>query len=485
MVARQQLGDIFLGITPSAIRQYMKHAFAGARGKYRRIVIPCAGRFTLAEAAVDAGWRPDEIECSDISLFSSVLGFACAGRDLDELGVAFHDHLQHLTAHARAREALPGAVLYGLKVCQLKADVFYERMVRDELIRDPATYVSALNEQVGALAEKLRGIKFRQVDITQHCEEVAGDADTIVYCNPPGFAKGYTRMFDTKGAITWSDPRIPEFDKSGRMRLYHLLMPAPALAFFFRSKAVEEGFGEHAVFAVEKGRGRDFVLCNRPNEARTLVKKRGETKITNAKLPFLPDEHEIRPQSAVGFLEVSKGVALYYRDLFAHKLPTTRAERYFLMTIDGYLAAVFGMFFSEVQTGRSGTVYEVFGFCAPNKRYPRLNHLFMTCICNGTARKYFSDQCHGTLREVERFQTTCISTTPEQKSHRSTGLKLVSREPWGDGRFKLVYGGSFRAWNMRQTIEEWLKKMRNVEKETGKAMGVTKMPNKLASPEEA
>jgi hypothetical protein len=104
----------------------------------------------------------------------------------------------------------------------------------------------------------------------------------------------------------------------------------------------------------------------------------------------------------------------------------------------------------------------------------------MTCICNETARKYFSDQCHGALREVERFQTTCISTTPEQKSHRSTGLKLISREPWGDGRFKLVYGGSFRPWTMKQTIEEWLKKMRNVEKQTGKSMGVTKVPGEIA-----
>src|ERR1700736_4459388 len=133
MVARQQLGDIFLGITPAAIRSYMLKALQGAKasGRYDRVVIPCAGRFTIAEAAIDAGWKPEQIECSDISLFSTVLGYACAGRDLEELGVTFHDHLQHLHARARARgdlSLLPAAVLYGLKVCQLKEDVFYERM---------------------------------------------------------------------------------------------------------------------------------------------------------------------------------------------------------------------------------------------------------------------------------------------------------------------------------------------------------------------
>jgi hypothetical protein len=68
----------------------MLQAFKGALDLYDRVVIPCAGRFTIAEAAVDAGWRPEEIECSDISLFSSVLGYAAAQTDLNALPIEFH-----------------------------------------------------------------------------------------------------------------------------------------------------------------------------------------------------------------------------------------------------------------------------------------------------------------------------------------------------------------------------------------------------------
>ena len=83
-------------------------------------------------------------------------------------------------------------------------------------------------------------------------------------------------------------------------------------------------------------------------------------------------------------------------------------------------------------------------------------------------------------REVERVQTTCISTTPEQKSHRSTGLKLTLRETMPDGRFKLVYGGPFQKHTHAERIQCWIERMRNVEKQTGKTMGISLTPQALA-----
>src|SRR5271166_5378151 len=150
MAPRQQMGDIFLGITPAAIRQYMLQAFKGALGQYDRIVIPCAGRFTLAEAAVDAGWRPEEITCSDVSLFSTVLGYCAAGKDLDELGVTFAGELLAVAqpfAHARARDWLPGAVLLGIKLCQLKGRNLFEKQVRQEILDNRERYHAELQEQ--------------------------------------------------------------------------------------------------------------------------------------------------------------------------------------------------------------------------------------------------------------------------------------------------------------------------------------------------
>lgn len=327
--------------------------------------------------------------------------------------------------------------------------------------------------------------------VREHALRFAHDPAAVLYINPPGFAKGYAKMFNTKGRIAWADPQIPEFEpKSGRADLYRMLMDAPPLVFFFRSKAPEPGYAHHAVFSVEKGATADYVLCSRPAEVPLHVKAKKQTKVRPGKLPLLPFDHVITADSQIVFHETRKEIALYYRDLFAHKLGVTRAERYYLATIDGYLFAVFGMFFANSSDkwkayARGQVVYEVFGFTVPSKRYPRLNHLFMCSIVSEAARRFFSDDAYGSLQEFKVFQTTCISTTPEQKSHRATGLKLIEKRQRPDGRYHLVYAGPFRKETMAETIRRWLKMMENVERTTGKPMGVTMVPPGLITAEAA
>ena len=410
-----------------------------------------------------------------MSLFSSVLGYACAGQQIAGLGARFHGELAFLEDHAIKYPA--GTIFFGLKVCQLSATKYFEKIIRDELLRTPARFIEDLEARVDNLALKLRGIKYEALDIRDHCARVADDPSTVLMCNPPGFAKGYAKMFDTHDLITWADPKIAEFDaKTSRLALYEKLMPAPALVYFFRSKEPEPGYTDKAVFVLARNQNRDYVLCNRPAETKVMGLTRSPLKIADGKFAFLPDSHEITAESRLWFVKVDKGKALYYRDLFAHKLAATRAEQYYVAVLDGYLFAVFGMFFSEVMRNQSGQVYEVFGFTAPNKRYPRINHLFMASLVSEDSRKFFTSECNG-VRDVDRFQTTCISTTPEQKSHRSTGLKLTSKEARPDGRYKLVYGGPFRPFSMPETIARWLAAMTNIEKQNGKAMGVTLIPS--------
>lgn len=457
MVARQQLGDIFLGITPSPVRQFMLQQFKDARGHYDKIIIPCAGRFTIAEAAVSAGWLPTQIETSDVSLFSTLLGFACSGQNTDRLEILFSDELLPLCAHAH-NEGMAAVTLFAMKLCQLRADRPFERMVVNELNADPRRYIRELHLAIERLKDRLGGLAYEILDVRAHVARYRDDPAALLYINPPGFSKGYTKMFNLGERITWRDPKIPEFDaKTGRLELYRELMDAPPLVYFFRSKAPEDGFEGKSVFAVERNKSRDFVLCNRPEEASKSVRRRTETRIHAAKIPQMPVGYEIRPDSKLQFVVSDIQTALYYRDLFAHKLSVTRAERYYLTVIDGYLMAVFGLFVSDIDRGVRGRIYETFGFCAPIARYPRVNHLFMSALVCEDARKFFTE-LHGGLLDVTEFQTTCISTTPEQKSHRSTGLKLIEKEKMPDGRFKLVYGGGFKKLSFAETIQAWRRK---------------------------
>ena len=83
-------GAIFVGITPPQFRDYTYHLLQGARGRYGRLVTPCVGRFTVPHLAVAAGWERGLIEASDISLFSTVLGFCAAGKDPRAMNVRVH-----------------------------------------------------------------------------------------------------------------------------------------------------------------------------------------------------------------------------------------------------------------------------------------------------------------------------------------------------------------------------------------------------------
>ena len=80
--------SLFLGATPAPARDYLQRVFAAARGKYTRVVVPCAGRFSGPLMALRAGFKPEQIEASDISLFSGLIGALVAGTDCRELGAS-------------------------------------------------------------------------------------------------------------------------------------------------------------------------------------------------------------------------------------------------------------------------------------------------------------------------------------------------------------------------------------------------------------
>jgi len=80
-----QLGDIFSGIPPGATKKALTAIVQKTRRK--RFVVPFVGRFAAAQAVLAAGVKPTQLVTSDISLFSSVLGYAASGQDVRALGM--------------------------------------------------------------------------------------------------------------------------------------------------------------------------------------------------------------------------------------------------------------------------------------------------------------------------------------------------------------------------------------------------------------
>jgi hypothetical protein len=81
-----QLDKIFLGNAIAEHRKYMTELFRFFKSKgYKKTTIPACGQFTLVKCAIEAGFKPSQIYASDISLFSSILGYLYAGKSIESL----------------------------------------------------------------------------------------------------------------------------------------------------------------------------------------------------------------------------------------------------------------------------------------------------------------------------------------------------------------------------------------------------------------
>src|SRR5579883_649983 len=417
-----QIEDIFLGVTPSAARNFLRSTLRGIKNnpKYTRAVFPCCGRFGAVEAAIAAEVPAERIEASDIALFSCILGHLGSRGHLRELGIHFaSERFERLNAYIGKREEA-GAVFTAMKIAQLNGDKIYTRVIIDELWRGLDDYVMQLSGKAWELAGKIRGLRFDARDMIEHIRSVADDPGTIICLNPPLFQGGYQRMWRMVGTeIIWNAPNVPYFDPKTQLdKLFDILLSAKALTLFYRpanqAGGLDEKLRDYGVFASSAHRKTEFVCSNRPDEVEKLVQQQRETKVAPARIPVLPPDHVITENSTAGIVKTTAAQALYYRDLWAHKLGTTRSEGYYFVAVDGYIFGVFGMRYDQWLRGESSAVHEVFGFNVPSKRYPRLNRLLMAIIMSEDARKFYLSEFSGiALNDLDYFKTTCIATVPE------------------------------------------------------------------------
>ena len=238
----QEAGAIFLGNTPGPARSYMGGLLAAMRKRYKRLVIPACGKFAIAEVAVNVGWSPERIECSDVSLFSSVLGYLASGKPLSALHVtvtpppSLADTLSPLTYESA------GEVLYALKLLAAAhhSETYWDELLVRELSRHRDKHVEDLDNQAHALAGRLSGMSYEPLDMWDHMAQARDDPKALTYVNPPGYERGYTRLYDSGGALAWDEPKFVEFSpKTQHPARRDALMEFEGLAIFYRYQSIE------------------------------------------------------------------------------------------------------------------------------------------------------------------------------------------------------------------------------------------------------
>ena len=77
MAMFQNPGAFFLGTLVPSEQKFLKVLLESARKSgYTKFVEPCAGAFAMSHLAVQSGFKPSEIESSDVSMFTSIMGYA-------------------------------------------------------------------------------------------------------------------------------------------------------------------------------------------------------------------------------------------------------------------------------------------------------------------------------------------------------------------------------------------------------------------------
>src|SRR5690606_11932212 len=119
------------GITKSHLRALSYSFFANLKGLgYDKIVLPAVGEFNLAAIAIEAGFEPDQIYASDISAYSSALGYLFAGKPIDDLGLTLSDEIQAEVDAQTDDFGKVAIILYNMRLIKLSKIAYRANLLK-------------------------------------------------------------------------------------------------------------------------------------------------------------------------------------------------------------------------------------------------------------------------------------------------------------------------------------------------------------------
>ena len=473
MAMFQNPGTFFVGGTLTPVEQrfiavLLKNAH---KQGYTRFVEPCAGAFAMSHISAQCGYKPSEIEASDVSMFTSIMGYAITGQSLEEL---------EIRADGFTNEELldPAVALYAWKY--LKAtrnagrEYGYELMVDLEARRE--YYIDSLRAQLDRAKQLLHGMSYRPLDMWKHLEECYDDPHCIVIANPPTYTAGFEKWYDTGGRMTWKEPEYGIFDpKTGLTELYDKMSDAKCLLMCYEENAPGLTAG-HPVFArygVRDGIN-VYLTTNRPDEATMLAEGKMITRPNEGKLEpldcsILPRDYEITRKSKIQITQIERTAAQYYRKLWTHNFVGSSAPINMAVLIDGKLAGVFGLDKSALTMGAFGTqvsdaVFLMYGMTVPHKTY-RLGRLLQMLTQN---KALIMNICTDLEKEkAKTLKTVQMTKYPESKEMRGL-MELTKKVPDKKMGWRLTYESPLYDRTNEETLDEWLRREERWQKQREK-----------------
>jgi len=436
-------GAMFLGcLGPSEQKFLVTLIETAAKSGYTRFVEPCAGTFAMANLAVQNGFKPEQIETSDVNMMSTVLGYAITGQSLEPLEI-------HAQGFSDEELLDPATALYAQLYLRTSKnagnDYFYQILTDLRLRREE--HIESINRQIEVIKNLLGGMSYRPLDMWEHLKEVLDDPHALVIANPPTYFSGYEKFYD-------------------------LCMDAKALVICYQEKRVGEAVG-YTIYARSGTRAdlNAYITTNREEEATALangkkIKRPAESKLQPLDCSMLPRDYVIREDSKVQVIPIKSAEAQYYRELWTHNFVGSSATFNRALLIDGYVAGVFG-----ISKMAADSVFVWYVMKVPHKTY-RLGRL---CYMLAQNRDFVDTLLDNIEQEkVTKMRTAMLTRYPENKEVRGI-MKLVNRVEDKKNGYKLTYEAELvEGRTEQQTLQEWLRRENEWQKNRAKASSKSK-----------
>lgn len=479
-------GALFLGTLSAQSRSYLLRLFRAARQRgYQRFVEPACGAFAMSHLAVQAGFLPAQIEASDVSFFSTAMGYAIMGKPLDDLNLTIR--LGNVLDGLDAQE--PAVALWAVNYIRLLRNARnpVAEAARKEALAARDQQVEQLRSQLARARATLGGMTYCAEDLTTHLARVWDDPTALVCVNPPTYTGGFEKYYDMGGLLLWQEPVYGVFDaETGLENLMQQATAARALVICYQEREGGEALG-HPIYmedGIRRAKGlaqqtHMFLCANRGDEALQLTGGFGLNRRTIADIwpgdfTVLPAGYEPHEKARLEIMEIPNQVALYYRSVWTHKFAVDgggNTGKGVAILLDGYLVGVFGYDLSFVVGWKAGTdtigrLMLHYGMAVPNRGYRYNRLLTMVAMCRETINRCIADAFYAS--RVCAVGTVQQTPHPESKEMRGL-MKLDKRKPDPRYGYKLVYVSDVDEQPLATVLPRWLQRERSWLKARQKA----------------
>lgn len=431
MASGNYYGELFYGVAKTHLRQIsaelLKH------NKYEKIVYFAAGSFNIAKAAILSGYEPSQIYCSDISIYSSLLGYLFSNQPISTMkGLELSEEIANEVELADDEFTKVATILWHMRAINL-SKMEYRLPELESFIIDKKSYIDQYISKLKKEYEILKGIHYEIDDINNVLRDYGEGTCLIGF--PPINKNDYEKIFDYGDAVDLKvdiDMFVPEMF----VDMFNQSIGWKSSFLAFTTHRFDDIDYKYIFAAKYNGDNKyDYSLFNHLEKIPPALKK---FLLSNKVKPYAPlkgisifgPDDTIKEDSDISIKPMKAENALFYRSLWIHNLGTTSASSNYGLFVDNKLFAVVGIGdISDLRKMQSDYVFLQYTASAPSNVYTNSVRLLEWCVTCTDFKKLL----YTTLGSVNRFfrinGIKTVSITKHKYVKASKGIfKIISRE---------------------------------------------------------